>query len=272
MSSMQPWPLPPSQPTLNLHEVHLWKASLDCSQKTIEACRHLLSPDELERADRFYFARDRNHFIAGRASLRVVLARYLGLQPAELKFDYASNGKPSLAKTMHDTELNFNMAHSANVALYGITLCGEIGVDLERIHPDVPIEEIAGFFFSAGEVARLNSLPRDLQRQAFFACWTRKEAFIKAKGIGLSLPLDQFEVTLGPEEPALLLHTLWDPNETQRWSLKAIDIDRDYAAAVAVEDHGWQLQCWQLDEKMLIETGGEWAPPKAPHKVTSGNR
>ena len=247
MSSAHSWSLPPDQPTLGEHEVHIWRASLDYPPDSIGRFRRLLSRDELARADRFHFDIDRNHFIVGRASLRIILGFYLSIDPVKLEFDYDSYGKPSLAKPFDTTGLKFNLAHSGRLALYGMTLCPHIGVDIEQIRPELDIEEVAERFFSSGEVARLRSLQAGLRRKAFFTCWTRKEAFIKAKGLGLSLALDQFEVTLGPEEPVLLLRTGWDQNEANRWSLKAIDVYPNYVAAIAVESRDWQLSCWQLD-------------------------
>jgi 4'-phosphopantetheinyl transferase len=124
-------------------------------------------------------------------------------------------------------------------------------VDLEQFRPEFASDQIAERFFSANEVARLHSLPASKQTQAFFNCWTRKEAFIKAKGTGLSQPLDQFDVTLGPDEPAALLETKWDQTEPARWLLKSIDLGSDFAAALAFEGHDRYISYWELDEKMI---------------------
>ena len=250
--SLPSWLLPPGNPSLGTRDVHVWRASLDSPLALVERLRQLLSPDEQARADRFHFEIDRRHFIVARGCLRTILSRYLQIAPADVQFSYESHGKPQIASTiLQDQKLRFNLAHSGGLALYAFTLVGEIGIDLEHIRPEFTGDDIARRFFSASEVARLDKLPAQARHEAFFNCWTRKEAFIKAKGVGLSLALDQFDVTLAPAEPAALLKTRWDENEVTRWSLQAIDPGSGYAGAVAVEAHDWQLTCWQVDEGNL---------------------
>jgi 4'-phosphopantetheinyl transferase len=234
-------------------DVQIWQLSLDQSPATVNQLRQLLSADEEERARRFHFEVDRQHFIVGRGCLRIILSRYLKIRPEEIEFTYTDYGKPQIAASGTPRQpLNFNLAHSRGVALYAFTLLGEIGVDIEYIRPEFPDEEIARRFFSASEVARLGDLPVETRPQAFFNCWTRKEAFIKAKGVGLSLPLDQFDVTLDPAEPAALLRTRWNENEAAYWSLRAIETTRGYAAAVAVRAHDWQLSFRRFEEERLL--------------------
>jgi 4'-phosphopantetheinyl transferase len=246
------WSSPPDQPVLGTRDVHVWRASLDSPLALVERLRQLLSPDEQARADRFHFEIDRRHFTVARGYLRTILSRYLQIAPADVQFSYESHGKPQIASAIpHDQKLRFNLAHSGGLALYAFTLVGEIGIDLEHIRPEFTGDDIARRFFSASEVARLDKLPAQARHEAFFNCWTRKEAFIKAKGVGLSLALDQFDVTLAPAEPAALLRTCWDENEAARWSLQTIEVGSGYAGAVAVEAHDWQLSCWQVDEGNL---------------------
>jgi 4'-phosphopantetheinyl transferase len=140
--------------------------------------------------------------------------------------------------------LRFNVSHSHSLALYAITRAREVGVDVEHIRPEIAQEKIAERFFSPREVTVLRALPTPLQASAFFACWTRKEAFIKAKGDGLTLPLDQFDVSLAPGEPATLLRTAWDPQEAACWALQDLAPAPGYRAAVAVAGHAWRLTCW----------------------------
>jgi 4'-phosphopantetheinyl transferase len=250
------WSVPRDHPALGERDLHIWRAPLDVPLASIERRSQLLSPDEVARADQFHFDIDRNHFIVGRALLRIILGRYLRVDPAELRFGCGSHGKPSLADTFKGgLGVNFNLAHSGELAIYGITLGRQIGIDLEEIRPEFAGEEIAKRFFSSSEVARLFSLPAVARGKAFFDCWTRKEAFIKAKGGGLSIALDQFDVTLGAEEPALLLRTAWDENEADRWSLKSISVDPDYAAAVAVEGRDLVLSCWSIGSMPDVEQG-----------------
>ncbi len=237
------------RPLLGTRDVHVWRVSLDQPPATVERLRQILSLDEQARVDRFHFESDRQHFIVARGCLRTMLARYLQIAPNKIQFSYASHGKPELAISNAQTQpLNFNLSHSGGFALYAFTRVGEIGVDLEHVRPELAGADIARRFFSSSEVARLTRLPANVRHEAFFNCWTRKEAFIKAKGKGLSLPLDQFDVTLAPSEPAALLRTRWDEHEASRWSLKAIDVGPGYVAAVAVAGRDWQLTCFEVTE------------------------
>jgi 4'-phosphopantetheinyl transferase len=140
------------------------------------------------------------------------------------------------------------VTHSHGVALYAVTRGREVGIDLERIRSDLAVTEIAGRFFSRQEVAMLRALPTEEQREAFFRCWTRKEACLKARGEGLSLPLDQVDVSLAPGEPDAVPGTERNPSEASRWSLQELIPAPGYAAALAVEGHGWRLACWQWPE------------------------
>jgi 4'-phosphopantetheinyl transferase len=245
------WRLPAKLPTLRGDQVHVWRVPLDFSPTGVNWLAQFLSKDERNRADRFHFDSDRNHFIAARAWLRIIIGNYLRVEPAELRFDYSRYGKPSLAKPFAEvTGLNFNLAHSGELAVLGMTLRRQIGIDVERISGKVAHEEIAQRFFSSSEIACLSAMPQAARPRAFFNCWTRKEAFIKAKGLGLSLDLDQFDVTLDDEEVALL-RTQWDHNEVEQWSLRALDVGSGYVAALAVEGRDWQLSYWQIDERMI---------------------
>lgn len=237
---------------LGAKEVHVWRGSLDQAPTIVERFAQLLSEDEHARARRFHFETDRQHFIVARGCLRMLISRYTGIPPEEIQFSYGTHGKPQLvSSTAQVGPFNFNLAHSGGLALYAFTQVGEIGVDVELIRRDFTGDEIAQRFFSTAECDCLTQLPKGSRHQAFFNCWTRKEAFIKAMGSGLSLPLDQFDVTLSPAEPAQLLQTRWDESEAARWSLQAIDVGPDYAAAVAVAGHDWQLTCSEVDYQML---------------------
>jgi len=246
------WNSPPANLVLARNEVHIWRATVEVTPEVAARAEKSLSSDERAKADRFFFERDRHRFIVARGFLRGILSLYLNCTPTDLHFSYSEYGKPFLAGRHADSDLNFNLAHSAKLALYGITLRRAIGVDLERIRHEFDTVEIARTFFSAGESSRLLSIPTNARAKAFFDCWTRKEAFIKAKGMGLSLPLDQFDVSLSPGEPALLLQTRWDANERLRWSLRAIDVGPGYAASVAVEGHDWQPSYWQVSSEIPV--------------------
>lgn len=244
MAEANAWPPPPETIHLASGEVHLWRASLDVPPPWHAGLCQTLSPDEHERAARFYFAKDRRHFEAGRGLLRVLLGRYLSLPPQALRFAYGAQGKPLLK------EVEFNMSHSGGLVLYGVTQRWAIGVDVERHRPAVLRENIAESYFSPREVAALRSLQGAQQVAGFFNCWTRKEAYIKARGYGLSLPLDGFDVTLRPGEPARLLddRTGADPS---RWTLVDIPVAQGYAAALAVEAANFRLRQWRWEHVRL---------------------
>ena len=225
----------------------MWRASLDLGESRVHALLATLAQDERERAERFHFATDRARFIAGRGLLRAILARYLQAHPASLRFHYSPRGKPALTPDSNPGGLQFNVAHSHGIALYAFARGRALGVDLECIQPQLQ-EGIAERFFSAREVAALRALPADLRAEAFFACWTRKEAYVKAMGDGLALPLDQFDVSLAPGEPAALLRTAGNPQEACRWRLQALEAAPGYAGAICVEGHDWRLTCWQWPE------------------------
>jgi 4'-phosphopantetheinyl transferase len=203
-----------------------------------------LNDDERARAARFHFQKDRDHFVAGRGFLRALLGWYAGIAPEEVCFSYNSFGKPDLAADAGTPSLRFNLAHSHGLALCAVTRARQIGVDVERIRPDFATEEIAGKFFSPREAAKLRELPAELRATAFFDCWTRKEAFIKARGLGMSLPLDQFEVAFTPGESPAILHARDDPQAASRWTLRGLAPGEGYAGAVLVEGDEWKLECW----------------------------
>jgi 4'-phosphopantetheinyl transferase len=208
-----------------------------------------LSADERARADRFYFQKDRERFIVGRGLLRTILGLYLDTKPEHLRFCYSSYGKPALSKGRGSDTLHFNLSHSDRLALYALTGSREVGVDLERNRPELAVDEIAEHLFSPREVAMLRALPPSMRQEAFINCWTRKEAYIKARGDGLAIPLNEFDVTLVPGEPACLRSTRGDPHEASRWSLQELAPGPGYVAALAIEGHNWRLRCWQWPEE-----------------------
>lgn len=238
-------PLPTPSLTLSADEVHLWHAALD--DQAADDFRPLLAADEIARADRFHFAKDRNHYMVARGFLRKLLAAYLGIGPTELRFVYAEKGKPSLEASQRSA-LKFNLAHSQARAIYAFSLGRELGVDLEFIREDLESERIAERFFSLRETEELKTVPAELRKQAFFNCWTRKEAYIKARGEGLSLPLDEFDVSLAPGEAAALLRNHKEPDEVGRWTMQSVSVPSGYVAALVVEGHDWRLKSFEMDQ------------------------
>ena len=216
--------------TLEPGQVDVWKIALDQPADVVADLRGVLSTGEIERAERFRVDRGAQRYIVGRGALRRLLERYTGLVAKELAFDHNEFGKPELP----GSEIMFNLSHSHGIALFAVTRDRAIGVDIERIREEVTMDKIAGRFFSPAEARALSALPAHQQAEAFFDCWTRKEAWIKARGRGLSIALNSFEVSLAPGEPARLLATRPDPEEASRWSLLALECEPGYAAALAV--------------------------------------
>jgi 4'-phosphopantetheinyl transferase len=240
------WRPPPQALSLRIDEVHVWQANLDQARSQTEAFLHVLSVDERERADRFHFPKDRDHFIVARGVLRNILGLYLNRDPASFSFQYSSHGKPFLAPANKPDAISFNLSHSNGIALYAMTRGREVGIDVEFIRSGPQGDQIAERFFSQQEIAALHALPPDVQRYAFFLCWTRKEAYIKARGEGLSMPLDCFDVSLTPGAAAELLATRPDALEAGRWSLHDLTVEAPgYAAALMVEGSGWSLALWR---------------------------
>ncbi len=245
MTATDVWSSPPQTLKLERDEVHVWRASLDLEASSIQSLLRTLCVEEQQRAERFHFPKDRDRFIVARGLLRAILSFYLGKEPSCWRFVYNEYGKPALTAAYNKEPLCFNLSHSRELALYAVTQNRNLGVDLEYIRTDFPWEEIAERFFSPKENAVLRTLPQNMKHKAFFTCWTRKEAYIKATGKGLTLPLDQFDVSLIPGEQAMLLSIAGDHQAACHWSLQELIPDPDYVAALAVEGTGWQLKCWQ---------------------------
>ena len=231
----QPWLDAPDSPHLADGEVHVWRARLLPDARTFRELWDTLSADERERAERYHFRRDRDRFVAARGALRNLLGRYAGVEPRLLRFSYDGYGKPSLRGEAGVASLRFNASHSNDLALFAVTRGRAVGVDLEFVREDFASFEIAEHFFSRYEVEALRALTPDVRAVAFFDCWTRKEAYIKARGEGLSHPLHLFTVSLGPGEEAALLRTDDDPLEAARWTLIELFPGEGVRAALAIE-------------------------------------
>ncbi len=241
----QLWPDAPARPSLNVGEVHVWRAGLNLDGSPLRQLWGVLSPDEQLRAGRFHFPKDRDHFVAARGVLRDILSRYTGAAPQSLRFSYDRYGKPSLSGGAEGNLPRFNVSHSNGVALYAVAVWREVGVDIEFVREDFAGLEVAGRFFSGREVEALRALPPAERVTAFFDCWTRKESFIKARGEGLSYPLHLFTVSLAPGQPAALLSTEDEPEEASRWSLVELFPGAGFRAALAVKGERPSLRCWR---------------------------
>ncbi len=220
---------------LKTDQVHVWRVPLNQNPDRIPELKEVLSADERARADRFHFEKDRNQFIESRAVLRLLLSQYLNTSPKELTFASGSHGKPALANGLSSNGLRFNLSRRDGLALIAFTCDREIGIDVELVRTDLPVFEIAEVSFSQSELATLRSLPESLQTAGFYNCWTRKEAYIKARGEGLSFPLKQFDVSLTPGAVARLLDVKGSDTEVDRWTLAELEVGEDYVGAVACE-------------------------------------
>jgi 4'-phosphopantetheinyl transferase len=254
------WEEPPVDLALLSDDIHVWRASLDQPAACAQRLAQTLSAEERWRAERFHFERDRLRFIVSRGVLRMILGRYLGIEPGRLQFDYSLHGKPSLAKMPNrgGGKIYFNLSHSHGLALYAIAQEQEIGIDLEYIRPIVEADQIVQQFFSNRERAMFCALPMNQKQGAFFNCWTRKEAYLKASGRGLDWPLDKVEVSLAPGEPARLLSIAGDHQEASSWFIQALTPVPGYVAALAVKGHGWQFNYWDFDETQYGLGGGKY--------------
>lgn len=209
----------------------------------------ILSPQELERANRFHNPLHRSRYIVSHAVLRNILASYLNTPPRELKFDYGPHGKPSIAQPA-DSNLQYNMSHSNEMAFYAINLDGRVGVDVEYIKKDADMLGIAKRFFNKNEYLRLLQLPQNVQKEAFYQCWTLKEAYIKAHGIGLTKPLSSFEVIFAESdsENCLVKDQDLDEHHLDSWKIQSIFNEEGYIASLAVENgyDRYLLREWNL--------------------------
>jgi len=228
-------------PALGADDVHVWSASLPDERLVADEAMGELSLDERARAARFKFPEHARRYRTARLLLRCVLAGYVYCPPRELQFGYLERGKPFLR---NGADLQFNSSHSGEAVLIGVTRRRDIGVDVEQIRADFAVQGIARHFFSASERAALAALPTARQHLAFFKCWTRKEAFLKATAEGLSRPLATFDVSLAPGEPARLLATRPDPLEAQGWEFMEPAIAEGYAAAIITRGGEAPLHYW----------------------------
>lgn len=250
MAAHSTWPFQGSPPRVGRDDVHLWRGYLDVVDSVVTHWASILSPDEQERADRFHSPLDRDRYITGRARLRIVLGRYLDQDPGELRFSYSPYGKPALvpaANTHPSTELHFNLSHCEGLVIYAVARGRNVGIDLERVREVEDSDYIARRFFSRRENTALRKLPARKWNEGFFQCWTRKEAYIKASGEGLSLPLDSFDVTV--TGPAALMRTHSD--DAARWSLVHLRPAAGYVGALAVNGSGIRLSCYELTDGEL---------------------
>lgn len=238
------WKRPEGRFDLPSDGVDVWRITL--ASRDADAERHWapLSGDERERAGRFRFERDRCRFVSGRASLRRILARYLHAPGESIRFGYGASGKPYLDVPEHGRALSFNLSHSNELALLAVCRDHPIGIDIEWMSRPNDMKALAARMFAAGERDALERMAEERQVQGFFTCWTRKEAFVKATGDGLTTPLDQFEMEIALDRPPRLRwhHT---PGEAAQWHVRALDAGDGYAAALVTQGADGPYRFWQ---------------------------
>jgi len=236
------WCTPPANPSIAPGEAHVWRIDLEFPDADIDRKFKLLSADERDRANRFIFKKDRNRYIAARSALRRTLGRYLQADPAELKFTYASHGKPSLHSACNPQDLRFNLSHSGGIALIALAVATEVGIDVERIRENFSCLEIAREFFTAAEYEHICATDPALRNEVFFSYWTHKEAYIKAIGEGLSFPLNQFEVSL---QAGVRVKSLNSGVGVADYSLHSIAPCTGYVGALAVAGDRASILMWR---------------------------
>jgi 4'-phosphopantetheinyl transferase len=239
------WKSAPVGLALSPDRIDIWRVCLDPGE--LPPHDLILSRDEAARASRLHFEHDRRRFVNCRTALRIILGRYLDTHPAEVRFQYEKNGKPELASSQNSCDLRFNVSHSGEWALIAITSGRALGVDIEKVRPMSNHLEIAGRFFSARELEEILAVSEPRRQDAFFACWTRKEAFLKAIGAGLSYPLSKFSVSVDPDEPAGLGQVGDGIQTDSRWHLADLRPAEGYRGALAWEGVCCRLDHWTFD-------------------------
>jgi 4'-phosphopantetheinyl transferase len=237
----QYWLPEPGETQLSGEDVHVWRIAVEPLIGQVPHLTELLSNNERSRANAFVHAKDRERFIISHGILRILIGCYLEVAPDELQFSQGPYKKPCLDSAYTDSNIQFNLSHSQGYALLALTRQRQIGVDIEYMQPLTNMEQIAANTFSPQENWELENLPPQERLAAFYNCWTRKEAFVKALGKGLYYPLNRFSISLSTEKQSCLLNIDDDPAEAARWAIVELKIAEGYAAGLAVEGHNWQL-------------------------------
>jgi len=248
VSAEHKWSLTFVGDELGADDAHVWRASLDQPADMIAKLAPLLSRREYQRAERFRRPADRRRFITGRGILRKIISAYLALAPDEVRFVYNEYGKPFIAEDQNRGALSFNLSHSDGIALYAVARGRRVGIDVEYMREDFATLEVAEHFFSKDEFEALKATPIDRRTEAFFNCWSRKESYIKAIGMGISYPLDGFTVSLAPDATPELLKVDADATEAACWNMYELDAAEGYAAALIVENPPVSLRRFQWNE------------------------
>jgi 4'-phosphopantetheinyl transferase len=243
-----PWQIVTIAPPIVSDELHIWRYTLKLQPQHSLVAESLLSSDELARAARFHFPIHRRRYVAGRAQLRRILGSYLKIAPASIAFTYSEFGRPAVPPALNHSSLTFNVSHSEDLCVVAVSPIPSLGIDVERIRSDFGGEAVAQSNFAPAEFRELLSLPPDVRPQAFFNCWTRKEAYVKALGAGLQIPLDGFEVSLRPGDPSRFLR-----GAAKDWKLHSFAAAEGFQAAIAYRGNEARLAFYEAPEGGLLE-------------------
>lgn len=239
MHAIQTWAPIRENLKLGVDEIHVWRAHLNFEESVLQQIRTVLSAEEQERAERFVFPHDRSRFAVTRGILRKLLAGYLNRSPEQVEFAYGHRGKPMLTRESTPNRVEFNVSHSHDLALLAFSRGRALGVDIQLIRPEFATLEIAKHYFSPLEIEELKRLPESDWVQAFFTCWTRKEAYLKARGDGFGIPPESVRVSFLPGELEVLTSS-----DSARWKLLSLQPGPNYVGALVGEGKRWKLRLW----------------------------
>lgn len=242
-----PWRTPDDVPSLQPDDMHIWRASVREWSGVAAALESVLDSAESARAARFRFAKDREQYSVAHVLMRMLLARYSRIAPADLRFDLGPAGKPCIAPSDQSSYVEFNLAHSGDMVLIAVCSAGPVGVDVEEWTDGLDLDRMSQHFFSSNEAAALRALTPAQRHTAFFRCWVSKEAYIKATGLGISRGLDYFDVAVGTDGPAQLLADRLEAGAIRRWRLLDLEVPGRYSAALVAGCRVANVACLRCD-------------------------
>jgi 4'-phosphopantetheinyl transferase len=244
-------PISTGQLQLSEDEIHVWVSCLDVDPTSRMALAASLSKEERIRAKKFRFRRHQNRFIARRGLLRAIVSQYLHIESDELVFEYNRYGKPEVAHQFNRSGIHFNLSHSDDMALFAVTFVGPVGIDIERIRPIKYKEEFLNRFSSPRERELFQNLDSRKKQRAFFYLWTRKEAFLKAIGVGITQLLSQVEVSFQSKEPVRFITISGDKKKILRWSIHNLFATKDFIAALAIKAKKVRIRYWKVGSNLF---------------------
>lgn len=244
------WLEPPENLNLTSGHIDIWRTSLDISTVKVKGYYELLDSEEKTRVNNYKSSKRSNEFIITRGVLRKTIADLFKVPPSSFQFKYTDKDKPFLKTDILGVPLSFNISHSSDHALIAMGFERKLGVDIERIRNNVDFKKLARRFFSKQESEALENYPDTSIPSAFFSCWSRKEAFVKALGDGISFGLSEFTVSIHPEQSEIKLETHYDPLATDDWCINNIPAGNEYAAAICSNRPNYEIRLWQVEHKL----------------------